>query len=162
MSVIDDIVSANGQYAASFTGAPPVKPKLQVTVVACMDCRLDLLGALGLQIGDAHVLRNAGGIPTEDVLRSLAISQRELGTRAVVVLHHTQCGMNGFDDPAFRAELARESGREPGWNVPGFRDLEADLRRSVDTVRSCEWLPHRDDVRGFIFDVATSSLTEVR
>lgn len=161
MSAIDEIVTANEQYAASFAGAPPVKPRRQVTVIACMDCRLDLLGALGLQIGDAHILRNAGGIPTDDVLRSLAISQRELGTREVVVIHHTQCGMNGFDDVAFRATLAAESGQEPTWDVGGFTDLSEDVKRSVQTVRSCAWIPHRDNVRGFIFDVTAAALTEV-
>jgi carbonic anhydrase len=126
-----------------------------------MDSRLDLFGALGLDIGDAHLIRNAGGIPTDDALRSLALSQRYLGTREIVIIHHTNCGMDGFDDAAFRAELAAESGEEPPWRVDGFTDLYEDTRRSVRWVRDCGWLPHRDDVRGFVFDVATARLTEV-
>jgi carbonic anhydrase len=126
-----------------------------------MDSRLDLFGALGLEIGDAHLIRNAGGIPTDDVLRSLALSQRSLGTREIVIIHHTECGMDGFNDSAFRAELAAETGHSPTWRVQGFTDLHEDTRQSVQTVRECPWLPHRDDVRGFVFDVATATLTEV-
>jgi carbonic anhydrase len=161
MSAIDHLIHANAAYAARFSGARPQRPKLRMTVVACMDSRLDLFGALGLDIGDAHLIRNAGGVVTDDVLRSLALSQRSMGTREVVVIHHTECGMLGLDDDAFRAELARESGVEPPWRVPGFVDLPADVRKSVDAVRSCGWLPHRDDVRGFVFDVATAELHEV-
>ncbi len=161
MSAIDHLVHANEKYVQTFPGARPLRPKLRLTVITCMDSRLDLFGALGLDIGDAHLIRNAGGIPTDDVLRSLALSQRALGTREVVIIHHTQCGMDGFDDPAFRAELAAESGQEPPWRVDGFTDLYEDTRRSVRTVRECGWIPHRDDVRGFVFDVATAALTEV-
>jgi carbonic anhydrase len=161
MSAIDHLVHANERYVETFPGPRPLRPKLRLTVIACMDSRLDLFGALGLDIGDAHLIRNAGGIPTDDVLRSLALSQRYLGTREVVIVHHTQCGMDGFDDPAFRAELAAQSGQEPPWRVDGFTDLEEDTRRSVRTVRECGWIPHRDDVRGFVFDVATAKLTEV-
>jgi carbonic anhydrase len=161
MSAIDHLVHANARYAETFPGPRPLRPKLRLTVIACMDSRLDLFGALGLDIGDAHLIRNAGGIPTDDVLRSLALSQRALGTREVVVIHHTQCGMDGFDDDAFRAELAQQSGVPPTWNVAGFTDLYEDTRRSVQTVRDCPWIPYRDDVRGFVFDVATAKLTEV-
>src|SRR4051812_46478449 len=152
MSAIDHLVHANERYAATFPGPRPLRPRLRLAVVACMDSRLDLFGALGLDIGDAHLIRNAGGIPTDDVLRSLALSQRSLGTREIVIIHHTQCGMDGFDDAAFRAQLAEESGREPTWQVEGFTDVQADVRTSVATVRDCPWLPHRDDVRGFVFD----------
>jgi carbonic anhydrase len=162
MSAIDHLVHANATYTATFPGARPLRPKLRLAVVACMDSRLDLFGALGLDIGDAHLIRNAGGIPTDDVLRSLALSQRSLGTREIVVIHHTQCGMDGFDDDAFRAELAAETGVQPPWRVEGFTDMEEDVRRSVRTVRECPWLPHREDVRGFVFDVATATVTEVR
>jgi carbonic anhydrase len=162
MSAIDHLVHANERYAATFPGARPVRPKLRLAVVTCMDSRLDLFGALGLEIGDAHLLRNAGGIPTDDMLRSLAISQRALGTREIVIIHHTQCGMDGFDDEAFRAELAAESGRTPTWQVDGFTDVYEDMRKSIRTVRECPWLPHRDDVRGFVFDVATAKLSEVK
>jgi len=161
MSAIDHLVHANKRYVESFPGPRPLRPKLRLTVIACMDSRLDLFGALGLDIGDAHLIRNAGGIPTDDVLRSLALSQRALGTREVVIIHHTQCGMDGFDDEAFRAELEAESGQRPPWKVDGFTDLYEDTRRSVQTVRECGWLPHRDEVRGFVFDVATATITEV-
>ncbi|MDT4914607.1 MAG: carbonic anhydrase [Pseudonocardiales bacterium] len=161
MSAIDHLVHANERYAESFPGPRPLRPKLRLTVIACMDSRLDLFGALGLDIGDAHLIRNAGGIPTDDVLRSLALSQRSLGTREVVIIHHTECGMDGFDDAAFRAELEQESGEAPPWRVEGFTDLYEDTRRSVATVRNCAWIPHRDDVRGFVFDVATATITEV-
>ena len=162
MSAIDHLVHANQAYTKTFPGPRPLRPMLRLTVVACMDSRLDLFGALGLEIGDAHLIRNAGGIPTDDVLRSLALSQRSLGTREIVVIHHTQCGMDGFDDDAFRAELAAETGVQPPWRVEGFTDMEEDVRRSVRTVRECPWLPHREDVRGFVFDVATATVTEVR
>lgn len=162
MSAIDRLLKANTAYAARFPGSRPQMPKLHLAVVACMDSRLDLFGALGLDVGDAHLIRNAGGIPTPDVLRSLALSQRALGTREVTIIHHTQCGMDGFDDEAFRAELAAEAGDVPPWDTPGFTDIYEDTRRSVETVRNCSWIPHRDEVRGFVFDVATGALSEVR
>jgi len=126
-----------------------------------MDARLDLLAALGLRIGDAHVLRNAGGLPTDDVLRSLTISQLALGTREIVLTHHTDCGMAGFDDAALRAQLERQSGARPGWDVPGFGDVYAAVRRSVGIVRDCPWIPHRDQVRGFVFVTEEGRLDEV-
>jgi carbonic anhydrase len=161
MSVTDDLVRSNATYAAGFPGPRPTQPGRRLAVVACMDSRLDLFAALGLQVGDAHVIRNAGGIPTDDVLRSLAISQRALGTQAIVLVHHTECGMLNFDDAAFRAHLQQESGQTPGWDVPGFTDVEAAVQLDLATVRGCGWLPHRDDVRGFVFDVATGRITEV-
>lgn len=161
MSAIDHLVHANEQYVKTFPGARPLRPRLRLAVITCMDARLDLFGALGLEVGDAHLIRNAGGIPTDDVLRSLALSQRSLGTREVVVIHHTQCGMDSFDDEAFRAELTAATGEAPPWRVQGFTDLYEDTRRSVETVRNCAWIPHREDVRGFVFDVATAVLTEV-
>jgi carbonic anhydrase len=160
MSAVAQIVQANSEYAAGFAGPSGKLPSRAVAVVACMDTRLDLLGALGLQVGEAHILRNAGGLVTADLLRSLAISQRHLGTREVLILHHTDCGMTGFDDTAFRAELADESGVTPGWDVPGFTDPAAQVRESVEAVRGCAWLPHRDQVRGFVFDVAAGRLVE--
>ncbi|SNT44457.1 carbonic anhydrase [Asanoa hainanensis] len=161
MSAIDHLLHANESYAETFPGPRPQRPKLRLAVVACMDSRLDLFGALGLEIGDAHLIRNAGGLPTEDVLRSLAISQRSLGTREVVIIHHTECGMDGFDDDAFRERLTAETGVAPHWNVPGFSDIRQTARKSIATVRGCAWLPHRDDVRGFVFDIATARLEEV-
>lgn len=161
VSAIDEIVSANADYSAD---APALasRPARALAVVTCMDARLDLLAPLGLQVGDAHFMRTAGGIVNPDVLRSLAISQRALGTREVLVLHHTACGMDHFDDDAFRAELAAETGRRPSWDVPGFTDVEASVRASVEQVRSCPWLPHRDEVRGFVYDVTTRRIHEVR
>jgi carbonic anhydrase len=161
VSAIDHLLHANETYAKTFPGPRPKQPRLRLAVVTCMDSRLDLFGALGLDIGEAHLIRNAGGIPTEDVLRSLALSQRALGTREIAVIHHTDCGMDGFDDEAFRAELAAESGQTPTWSVEGFTDLYADTRRSVEAVRNCAWLPYRDSVRGFVFDVATARIEEV-
>jgi carbonic anhydrase len=161
MSAIDHLVHANDLYTATFPGPRPLRPRLRLAVIACMDSRLDLFGALGLEVGDAHLIRNAGGIPTDDVLRSLALSQRSLGTREVVVIHHTECGMDSFDDEAFRAELADTTGETPTWHVEGFTDLYEDTRGSVEIVRNCVWIPHREDVRGFVFDVATAVLTEV-
>src|SRR5262245_27809766 len=120
MSAIDHLLHANRTYATTFPGPRPLRPKLRLTVIACMDSRLDLFGALGLDIGDAHLIRNAGGLPTDDVLRSLALSQRKLGTREVVIIHHTDCGMEGFDDAAFREELAAATGDQPTWDVRGI------------------------------------------
>ncbi|MCW2526467.1 MAG: hypothetical protein JWM76_1327 [Pseudonocardiales bacterium] len=161
MSAIDAMLSANARYTAGFPGPRPLKPAQHLAVVTCMDSRLDLFGALGLNIGDAHLIRNSGGQITNDVLRSLAVSQNRIGTREIVVIHHTDCGMLGLDDTAFRAELAERSGVEPTWDVPGFTDLEADVLASIQLVRDCPWLPHRESVRGFIFDVATAELREV-
>ena len=158
MTEIDAAVAANQGYEPPTDAAK--LPRRQLVVIACMDARIDIVRALGLQPGDAHVLRNGGGLITDDVLRSLAISQRALGTREVLVTHHTDCGMTGFDDAAFRAELA-ESGETPGWDVPGFTDIEEQARASVRRVRACPWLPHRDQVRGFVFDVATGRIGEV-
>jgi carbonic anhydrase len=160
MSALDEVLATNSWQPHGTPMSAP--PRRRLAIVACMDARLNLLAGFGLQLGDAHILRNAGGIPTDDVLRSLAISQRELGTREIAVIHHTECGMAGFDDDAFRAQLAAESGTTPPWQVPGFTDLEADVRNSVQTVRDCPWLPYRDDVRGFVLAVRTGRLSEVR
>jgi carbonic anhydrase len=161
MSTMDHLLRANAAYAARFPGPRPRNPRLRMAIVACMDSRLDLFGALGLNVGDAHLIRNAGGLPTDDVLRSLALSQRYLGTRQVALVHHTDCGMEGFDDDRFRAELTAETGEKPQWDVPGFTDLRATMRESIATVRECRWIAHRDDVRGFIFDVASARIEEV-
>jgi carbonic anhydrase len=161
MSTVDHLLHENELYVPRFPGARPVQPKLRLTVIACMDSRLDLFGALGLEIGDAHLIRNAGGVITDDVLRSLAISQRLLGTREVMLIHHTECGMLNFDDDAFRDQLTGESGQEPPWRVPGFTDVHAHVAESIAAVRGCGWIPHRDEVRGFVYDVATGRLDEV-
>lgn len=161
MSAVDHLLHANEKYVATFPGPRPLRPKLRLAVIGCMDSRLDLFGALGLDIGDAHLMRNAGGLPSDDMLRSLAVSQRALGTREVMLIHHTQCGMQGFDDDAFRAALEAESGERPTWNVPGFTDVRATMRQSLARVRECGWIPYRDEVRGFIFDIGTARLEEV-
>jgi carbonic anhydrase len=161
MSVIGDRVTANLEYVKGFAGPRPLEPALHLAVVACMDSRLALFGALGLRIGDAHLIRNAGGIVTDDVLRSLAISQRKIGTRQVMIIQHTNCGMFDFDDLDFRNELFLESGQVPAWNVPGFRNIDQSVRESVNRVKSSLWLPYRDSVRGFVFNVGTAELTEV-
>jgi carbonic anhydrase len=160
-SVTDELVAANSRYAAEFTdpgmGAAPV---LRVAVVACMDARLDLHKALGLRLGDCHTIRNAGGIVTDDTIRSLAISQRALGTRTVVLIHHTNCGMQSITED-FRNELEREVGQRPTWAVESFTDIDQDVRQSMARVRTSPFLPHTDDVRGFVFDVHTGLLREI-
>lgn len=161
MTAIDQLVHENERYAAGFSGSPPSRPRLRLAIVSCMDTRLDLLAALGLEIGDAHLLRNGGGLLTDDVLRSLAISQRALGTREIAIIHHTHCGMSDFDDEAFRSDLTKETGQEPSWRVPGFDDVHAQALRSLKIARDCGWLAHRDSVRAFVFDVDTGRLTEV-
>jgi carbonic anhydrase len=161
MSAIHDIIIANETYAQGFTGPQSGEPARRVAVLTCMDARLDPIAAFGLQLGDAHVIRNAGGLPTDDALRSLAISQRALGTREIAVVHHTRCGMEGFDDDRFRLQLSRESSQLPTWRVPGFTDVDNDTRDTVRTIRTCTWLPHRDHVRGFVYDVDAGKLTEV-
>ena len=161
MSATDHLLHANASFIGTYPAGRPKQPKLRMAIIECMDSRIDTFTALGLQIGDAHIIRNGGGLITDDVLRSLAISQRALGTREVVILHHTDCGMHDFDDTAFRAELAAESGQEPPWDVPGFTDIEGKVRESVAAVRGSGWIPHREDVRGFVYDVRTAKITEV-
>lgn len=138
------------------------RPAQAVAVVTCMDCRIDPLAALGLQTGDAHVLRNAGGVVSDDVIRSLAISQRKLGTRAVTLIHHTDCGMLTITDDSFRAELQRDTGMTPPFAIESFDDIEEDVRQSILRVRSSPFLPHRDQVRGFVYDVERQELREVK
>lgn len=160
-TVTDRLVESNKSYAAAFSdpgmGARPVQ---QVAIVACMDARLDLHAALGLELGDCHTIRNAGGVVTDDVIRSLTISQRALGTRSVVLVHHTGCGMESLTDE-FRNELELEVGQRPSWAVEGFKDVDQDVRQSMCKVRTSPFLPHTEDVRGFVFDVRTGRLREV-
>jgi len=162
MDTIDDLVGKNEAIAASM--APrhlSVEPSRKLAIVTCMDSRLDVFAALGLGDGEAHVLRNAGGVITDDVIRSLAISQRLLGTREVMLIHHTDCGMQKLTDDGFRAELQAETGVAPAFAIESFTDLEADVRQSVLRVRRSEFLPHRDAVRGFVYDVDTHRLRKV-
>ncbi|MEU1599085.1 carbonic anhydrase [Streptomyces sp. NPDC005708] len=160
-TVIDRLVRSNKGYAAGFAdpgmGARPV---LGVAVVACMDARLDLHAALGLELGDCHTIRNAGGVVTDDTIRSLTISQRALGTRSVVLIHHTGCGLESLTED-FRHELEMEVGQRPAWAVEAFRDVDQDIRQSMQRVRTSPFLLHTDDVRGFVFDVKTGALREV-
>lgn len=160
-TVTDRLVESNRSYAADFADpGMDARPVLRVAVVACMDARLDLHAALGLQLGDCHTIRNAGGVVTDDVIRSLTISQRALGTRSVVLVHHTGCGLESLTED-FRHELEQEVGQRPAWAVESFRDVEQDVRQSMQRVRTSPFLPHTDDVRGFVFDVKTGLLREI-
>lgn len=163
MSVTDELLAGAAQYAARFdSGDLPLPPARRVAVVACMDARLDPQALLGLSLGDAHVIRNAGGAVTDDVVRSLAISQRLLGTREIVLIHHTDCGMLTFTDDDFRQSVEADTGIRPPWAAEAFADLETDVRQSVARVVASPFVPHRDAVRGFVYDVSSGALTEVR
>jgi len=161
VTVIDELVARNARGPEAEPGLP-APPALHTAVVTCMDARIDVYAALGLARGEAHVMRNAGGVVTDDVLRSLAISQRRLGTNAVVLIHHTRCGMEGLDEAALRAELTDAAGAPPPFELGAFASLEDDVRQSIARVQECAWLPHRDAVRGFVYDVDTGRLSEVR
>ncbi|MFD7920401.1 beta-class carbonic anhydrase [Streptomyces sp. NPDC059740] len=159
--VTDRLVAANRLYADSFTDPGlSARPAQRLAVVTCMDARLDLYPAFGLALGDCHTLRNAGGVVTDDVIRSLTISQRALGTRSVAVVQHTSCGMLSLTED-FRHELAEAAGQRPTWAVEAFRDLDEEVRQSVQRVRTSPFLLHTDDVRGFVFDVGTGLLREI-
>jgi carbonic anhydrase len=163
MSVTDELVAHAQRYETSFdAGGLPLPPARRVAVVACMDARLNPYGLLGLREGDAHVIRNAGGVVTADVLRSLAISQRLLGTREVVLIHHTDCGMQTFDEEEFKAAIQAETGLKPAWATETFSNLEADVRQSVGRVLADPFIPHKDSVRGFVYEVETGALREVK
>ncbi len=162
MSVIDDLLASNARYAGAFPGPLPDKPTAQLAVVACMDARLNVYGALGLAEGEAHVIRNAGGVITDDAIRSLAISQRLLGTTEIALIHHTRCGMLTFTDDQFRAAIEADTGIRPPWAAEAFGDLDGDVRQSIARVKASPFLPHPDRVRGFVFDVDTGLLREVR
>lgn len=162
MGVIDDLLSNNRQFADALAERHlDVRPRRKLAIVTCMDSRLDVFAALGLGDGEAHVLRNAGGVITDDVVRSLAISQRLLGTEAVMLIHHTDCGMEKISDDGFRAELQESTGVSPAFAIESFSDVEADVRQSVLRVRRSEFLPRRDQVRGFVYDVDSHRLREV-
>ena len=161
MSVTDELLTNNQQYAAGFDGPLPLPPARGVAVVACMDARLDVYRILGLREGEAHVIRNAGGVVTDDEIRSLAISQRLLGTREVVLIHHTDCGMVTFEDSEFRDSIEADCGERPGWSSEAFPDIDQDVRNSVGRITRSPYVPHTDQVRGFVFDVATGRLREV-
>jgi carbonic anhydrase len=162
MSTTDQLVENASAYAARFDKHDlPMPPARKVAIVACMDARLNPYGLLGLAEGDAHVIRNAGGAVTPDVIRSLAISQRLLGTEEVVLIHHTGCGMLTFRDDEFRDAIERETGIRPDWPAESFTDLEQDLRQSVARIRASPFIPHTNAVRGFVYEVETGRLREV-
>ncbi len=162
MDSIDELVANNQTFAHS----PParhvdIRPSRRLAIVTCMDARLDVFAALGLRNGQAHVLRNAGGVITDDVIRSLAISQRRLGTREIMLIHHTDCGMQSISDDGFRAELLDATGVAPAFAIESFTDVDGDVRQSIRRVRRSPFLSHRLLVRGFVYDVDTHRLREV-
>jgi carbonic anhydrase len=161
MSVTDELLANNTRYAESFTGPLPLPPAKHLAVVACMDARLDVYRILGLNEGEAHVIRNAGGVVTEDEIRSLTISQRLLGTTEIILIHHTDCGMLTFTDDQFKADIQTETGIKPPWSAEAFNDLDTDVAQSVARIKASPFIPHTDQVRGFVFDVATGKLNEV-
>jgi carbonic anhydrase len=162
MSVTDELLQNNAAYAESFEkGDLPLPPARGVAVVACMDARLDVHKILGLEEGDAHVIRNAGGVITDDEVRSLTISQRLLGTREVILIHHTDCGMLTFSDDELKQQIHEEVGMKPHFSMESFSDLEDDVRQSVARIKASPFIPHKDVVRGFIYEVETGRLREV-
>lgn len=162
MSVTDEYLKNNEAYAANFSGPLPLPPSRNIAVVACMDARLDVYGILGLGQGESHVIRNAGGVVTDDEIRSLAISQRLLGTKEIILIHHTDCGMLTFTDDEFKAGIQSETGIKPEWAAEAFSDLDEDVRQSIKRIKNSPFIPHTDAVRGFVFDVATGKLNEVK
>jgi carbonic anhydrase len=162
MTATDSLLANNTAYAASFDkGDLPLPPAKKVAVVACMDARLNVFSALGLQEGDAHVIRNAGGVVTDDEIRSLAISQRLLGTEEIILIHHTDCGMLMFTDDEFKRAIQDEVGIKPEWAAESFTDLDEDVRQSIARITASPFVPHKDNVRGFVYDVTTGALREV-
>jgi carbonic anhydrase len=161
MSVTDELLANNARYSETFDGPLPLPPAKHIAVVACMDARLNVYGILGLADGEAHVIRNAGGVVTDDEIRSLAISQRLLGTKEVILIHHTDCGMLTFTDDEFKKSIQDETGIKPEWAAESFSDLDEDVRQSIKRIKANPFVPHTDQVRGFIFDVATGKLNEV-
>lgn len=163
MSVTDELLRNAEQYAERFDrGDLPLPPAKRIAVLACMDARLNPYGLLGLSEGDAHVIRNAGGVVTDDEIRSLAISQRLLGTEEIILIHHTDCGMLTFSDDEFRRQVQTETGIKPEWAAEAFDDLEEDVRQSIARIKSSPFIPRKDGVRGFVYDVKTGRLDEVK
>ena len=162
MSVTDELLRNNEGYAASFDkGSLPLPPAKKVAVLACMDARLNPYGVLGLHEGDAHVIRNAGGVVTDDEIRSLAISQRLLGTEEIILIHHTDCGMLTFTDDQFKRQIQDEVGIKPQWAAEAFPDLDEDVRQSIGRIKASPFIPNKSSVRGFVYDVTNGKLREV-
>jgi carbonic anhydrase len=163
MSTTDELLKNAEAYAEGFDkGDLPLPPARKVAVLACMDARLNPSGLLGLAEGDAHVIRNAGGVVTDDEIRSLAISQRLLGTEEIILIHHTDCGMLTFGDDEFRAQVQADTGIKPPWPAETFSDLDEDVRQSIARIQASPFIPRKESVRGFVYDVATGGLREVR
>ena len=162
MSVTDELLANNERYAETFHGQRPLPPSAHLAVVACMDARLNVYAILGLEEGQAHVIRNAGGVVTDDEIRSLTISQRLLGTTSIILIHHTDCGMLTFTDDQFKASIQQEVGIKPEWAAEAFPDLDEDVQQSIARIKASPFIPHTDDVRGFVFDVGTGRLREVK
>ena len=161
MTATDELLANNVRYAEAFNGPLPLPPSRNLAVVACMDARLNVYAILGLKDGEAHVIRNAGGVITDDEIRSLTISQRLLGTNEIILIHHTDCGMLTFTDDGFKASIQQDTGIKPEWAAEAFPDLEEDVRQSANRIKASPFIPHKDAVRGFVFDVATGKLNEV-
>jgi len=162
MSVTDDLVRNNESYARSFKkGSLPLPPAKHIAVLACMDARLDVHKILGLEEGDAHVIRNAGGVATDDAIRSLTISQRLLGTTEIILIHHTDCGMLTFHDDDVKRQIEKETGIRPAFALEAFSDLDEDVRQSIARIKASPFIPHKDKIRGFVYDVRTGRLNEV-
>jgi carbonic anhydrase len=161
VTAIDQLLERARQHPARFAGQLAPQPSLHVAVVTCMDARIDVYKLFGVSEGQVHVLRNAGGVVTDDVLRSLAISQRELGTRSIVLMHHTACGLLNFPDDEFKGAIQTETGVRPPWSSRSIRDLDDDLREDIARLKNDPVVPHTDEVRGFVYDVATGEVREV-
>ncbi|NMM84250.1 carbonate dehydratase [Rhodococcus sp. SRB_17] len=161
MTVTDDYLQNNAAYAEQFSGPLPLPPSKHVAVLACMDARLDVFRMLGIKEGESHVIRNAGGVVTDDEIRSLAISQRLLGTTEIILIHHTDCGMLTFTDDAFKRSIQDETGIKPNWSAESFPDVEEDVRQSLRRIESSPFITATTSLRGFVFDVATGKLNEV-
>ncbi|PZS14267.1 MAG: carbonic anhydrase [Solirubrobacterales bacterium] len=162
MTAVDELVQNNERYAEGFDkGELPMPPAKGVAVVACMDARLHVSKLLGLEEGEAHIIRNAGGIVSDDAIRSLAISQRLLGTREIILIHHTDCGMLTFKDDDFRRQIQEETGVRPEWAAEAFPDLDEDVRQNIARIHASPFIPHKDSVRGFVYEVETGRLREV-
>jgi len=161
MTVTDELLRNNEQYAAQFSGPLPLPPSRHLAVLACMDARIDVYRVLGLNEGESHVIRNAGGVVTEDEIRSLAISQRLLGTEEIILIHHTDCGMLTFTDDGFKQSIQDDVGIRPPWAAEAFPDPFDDVKQSINRILASPYIPKKDSVRGFVFDVATGKLIEV-
>ena len=162
MSATDEYLRNNAVYAERFNGPLlPLLPSKGTAVIACMDARLNIYAILGLGEGESHVIRNAGGVVTDDEIRSLAISQRLLGTTEIILIHHTDCGMLSFTDDQFKRDIQRDTGIKPSWSAEAFPDLEEDVRQSIARIKASPFVPHKESVRGFVYDITTGKLNEV-